>query len=102
MPNVNPLYYNGVPVVAKSDSKVHFQGVNITEKRNCRIIKKKGPSKFLGEEKRQNFKFQFYFSVSSLLCYMQLGQVVTCSACTQGYPCSNPGERRDEFFRSVL
>lgn len=48
MPNVNPLYYNGVPVVAKSDSKVHFQGVNITEKRNCRIIKKKGPSKFLG------------------------------------------------------
>lgn len=52
MPNVNPLYYNGVPVVAKSDSKVHFQGVNITEKRNCRIIKKKGPSKFLGKEKR--------------------------------------------------
>uniref|UniRef100_A0A8D8XQU8 Methylmalonic aciduria and homocystinuria type D homolog, mitochondrial n=1 Tax=Cacopsylla melanoneura TaxID=428564 RepID=A0A8D8XQU8_9HEMI len=48
LPYLNPLYYNGVPVVAKSESRVHFQGVNITEKKNCRIIKKKSPRNFMG------------------------------------------------------
>ncbi|KAI5724893.1 hypothetical protein M8J77_008457 [Diaphorina citri] len=48
LPYVNPLYYNGAPVVSRSESRVHFQGVNITEKRNCRIIKKKSPSNFIG------------------------------------------------------
>lgn len=48
LPFVNPLYYNGVPVVARTGSRVHYQGLNITEKKSCRIINKKSPSNFIG------------------------------------------------------